>query len=65
MAKLFLAFIKYFSEMAKHSNQRAIVKNPNNRAFKAATDNRSVQLNKASIKVKTELSKSLIETKKN
>jgi len=31
--------------MAKNSNQRAVVKNPNNGAFKAAADNRSVQLN--------------------
>lgn len=31
--------------MAKNSNQRAVVKNPNNEAFKAAADNRSVQLN--------------------
>jgi hypothetical protein len=31
--------------MAKNSNQRAVVKNPNNPAFKAAADNRSVQLN--------------------
>lgn len=31
--------------MAKNSNQRAVVKNPNNVAFKAAADNRSVQLN--------------------
>lgn len=31
--------------MAKNSNPRANVKNPNNPAFKAAVDNRSVQLN--------------------
>lgn len=31
--------------MAKKSNQRANVKNPNNPAYKAATDNRLVQLN--------------------
>ena len=51
--------------MAKNSNQRAIVKNPNNSAFKAAVDNRSVQLNTSSPKVKTELPKTTVESKKN
>jgi hypothetical protein len=51
--------------MGKNSNQRANVKNPNNAAFKAATDNRSVQLNTSSVKVKTDLPKSAVETKKN
>lgn len=31
--------------MSKKPNQRADVKNPNNPAYKAAVDNRSVQLN--------------------
>ena len=51
--------------MAKNSNQRANVKNPNNSAFKAAADNRSVQLNTTSIKVKTDVPKPKVEVKKN
>lgn len=50
--------------MGKNSNQRANVKNPNNSAFKAAADNRSVQLNTASIKVKTDVPKPTTEAKK-
>lgn len=36
--------------MSKKSNPRADVKNPNNPAYKAATDNRSRQLNKEDYK---------------
>lgn len=50
--------------MAKKSNQRANIKNPNNPAFKAAADNRSIQLNTSSIKVKTEVPKPTVEVKK-
>lgn len=50
--------------MGKNSNQRAIVKNPNNPAFKAAADNRSVQLNTSAIKVETEVPKQTVATKK-
>lgn len=64
MIELFLDFIKYFYKMAKNSNQRADVKNPNNSAFKAATDNRSVQLNTLPVKAKIELPKSTVESKK-
>ncbi len=44
--------------MEKKSSQRANVKNPNNIAFKSATDNRSVQLN-TGIK-KNDISKQLV-----
>jgi hypothetical protein len=33
--------------MSKNPNPRSVVKNPNNPAYKAATDNRSRQLNEA------------------
>lgn len=50
--------------MVKQSNQRAIVKNPNNAAFKAAADNRSVQLNTSLPKGRVESPKSKTEPKK-
>jgi len=50
--------------MAKQSNQRANVKNSNNAAFKAAADNRSVQLNTSLPKGKVESPKSKADFKK-
>jgi len=50
--------------MGKNSNQRANVKNPNNVAFKAATDNRSVQMNTPTITAKAGTQKLSAESKK-